>query len=93
MLQGRVSDSHKYGNDATEKLRKATQARDFLVSGWSQAQQSCSVCNFLSHLQNDVSQLSRPQLTVDDAEFLVNYSLQAQKLTLRDVLLECSSPQ
>ena len=39
MLQGRVSDSHKYGNDATEKLRKATQARDFLVSGWSQAQQ------------------------------------------------------
>ena len=75
-------------SDTKAKCVETSQARRFLVRYFA----VFAMRLIIGHpLQDVVSKLPRPQVMVEDAQFLTYYSLQAQQLTLTDILSESAS--
>ena len=75
-------------SDTRAKCVETSHARGFLVRYFAVFAMRLVICHLL---QDVLSQLPRPQVMVEDAQFLTYYSLQAQQLTLTDILSESAS--
>ena len=76
-------------SDTRAKYVETSQARRFLVRYFAVFAMRLIIGHLL--LQDVLSKLPRPQVMVEDAQFLTYYSLQAQQLTLTDILSESAS--
>ena len=75
-------------SDTRAKCVETSHARRFLVRYFAVFAMRLVICH---SLQDVLSKLPRPQVMVEDAQFLTYYSLQAQQLTLTDILSESAS--